>query len=214
MYQITAALLEAYALFLRRTELASGTVENYLRHLRAFAAYAGEREVTRELTAAWRDKLCDLGRKPGTVNGMLVSLNVFFKFAGWNGVSCKLLRIQRRVFRDEDRELTREEYQRLLAVAAVMNPRLAMIMETICATGIRVSELRYITVEAVSRGQAEIRMKGKLRTIIIPGKLAKKLKKYAKAQKIGSGVLFVTRTGKPVPRRQIWAEMKAICEKA
>lgn len=156
-----------------------------------------------------------MGRSSGTVNGALVAVNQFFKFLGWQECVVKGLRIQRKLFRDDRRELTRNEYERLLAAAhGLGRERLALLMETICATGIRVSEVRYITVEAVASGRAEISLKGKLRTILIPGKLCRKLKKYVKQQKIASGEIFLTRSGKGMSRKQIWAEMKAVCRKA
>ena len=215
MQQITVEQLAAFEAHLRAAELAGGTIANYLRHVRAFAAFADGREVDREMAAAWREQLRALGRTVETINGMLVSLNCFFAFAGWHDCKVKLLRVQRRAFRDEGRELTREEYDRLLATAEESGKtRLALLMETICGTGIRVSEVKYITVEAAERREAEISLKGKLRRILIPGKLAKKLLKYAKKQKITSGAIFVTRGGTPMCRHQIWAEMKAICKKA
>ena len=127
----------------------------------------------------------------------------------------KSLKIQRKLFRDDRRELTREEYQRLLdAARGLGRERLALLLETICATGIRVSEVKYITVEAARAGRAEVSLKGKLRTILLPGKLCRKLKKYARAQKIASGEIFRTRSGKSLSRRQIWAEMKRLCKSA
>ena len=146
---------------------------------------------------------------------MLVSLNAFFRYAGWQECRVKLLKLQRRMFREQARELSREEYGRLLRTAhAQGKERLALLMETICATGIRVSELQYITVENAERGRAEIALKGKIRTILLPAKLCRKLLKYAKKQKTASGEIFLTRNGKPLSRKQIWAEMKALCEKA
>ena len=146
---------------------------------------------------------------------MLVGLNGFFQFMGWEGCKVRSLRLQRRLFREDSRELTREEYDRLTAAAhALGRERLALLMEAICATGIRVSEVRYLTVEAAERGRAEIALKGKIRTILIPGKLRKKLLKYARKNKTASGEIFLTRNGKGMSRKQIWAEMKAICQAA
>ena len=134
---------------------------------------------------------------------------------GWPAFRVKPLRIQRRLFRDDSRELTRPEYLRLLETARTQGrERLALLLETICGTGIRVSEVRYVTVEAVYRGRAEISLKGKIRTILLPGKLCRKLLKYARKQKIASGEIFLTRNEKGISRRQIWAEMKALCDKA
>ena len=142
-------------------------------------------------------------------------MNKFLKFLDRKECCVKYLRIQRRLFRGTDRELTRADYIRLLETANDMGKtRLALLMETICATGVRVSEVRYITVEAVREGRAEISLKGKVRTILIPGKLCRKLQKYAKKQKIVSGEIFLTRNGKGLSRRQIWAEMKGLCVRA
>ena len=153
--------------------------------------------------------------RPGTVNTMLVSLNRFFAFLGWYDCQVKTLRIQRRLFREESKELTREEYGRLVSAAQSSGrERLELLMETICSTGIRVSEVKYITVEALAQGRAEISLKGKIRTILLPGKLCRKLLKYAKKQKTVSGEVFLTRNGTGLSRKQIWSEMKAICAKA
>ena len=211
MQTITKEQIDAFASHLREAELAVGTIENYTRHVRAFAAFAGSRALSRELAAGWKERLQSSGYTTETVNGMLVSLNSFLCFVGREDCKVKQLRVQRKAFRDESRELTREEYERLLASA---KPRLALLMETICGTGIRVSEVKYITVEAARARETEISMKGKTRRIMLPGKLAKKLLKYARQNKITSGPVFVTGSGKPLSRRQIWAEMKALCKAA
>ena len=146
---------------------------------------------------------------------MLSAVNALFRFLGREDCKIRFLRVQRKAFREQSRELTRAEYQRLLDTAAEQGQeRLGLLMETICATGIRVSEVRYITVEAAQRGRAEINLKGKIRTILLPAKLCRKLLKYTRKQKIASGEIFLTRGGKPVSRRQIWREMKMLCEKA
>ena len=153
--------------------------------------------------------------RPPTINVKLAAVNRFLVFLGWPAFRVKPLRIQRRLFRDDSRELTRPEYLRLLETARTQGrERLALLLETICGTGIRVSEVRYVTVEAVYRGRAEISLKGKIRTILLPGKLCRKLLKYARKQKIASGEIFLTRNEKGISRRQIWAEMKALCDKA
>ena len=146
---------------------------------------------------------------------MLAAVNSFFRFAGWEDCQVKFLKLQRRLFRDAGRELSRAEYERLVETAANLSrPRLALLMEAICGTGVRVSEVRYLTVEAVQAGRADISLKGKIRTILIPNKLCRKLLKYARKQKITSGEIFLTRSGKGMSRRQIWAEMKSLCERA
>ena len=150
-----------------------------------------------------------------TINSMLVAVNQFLHFLELDDMRVKTLRIQRRMFRSRERELTREEYGRLVETAHTLGKvRLALLIDTICATGIRVSEVKYITVEAIRSGRAEISLKGKIRTILIPNKLCRKLRKYAGKQKIASGEIFLTRSGKGLSRRQIWAEMKGLCRKA
>ena len=214
-HRITVQQIAAFESYLKREERSAGTIENYLRRVREFTAWLNGEEVDKERAGAWKLYLMSMGESSGTVNGALVAVNQFFKFLGWQECVVKGLRIQRKLFRDDRRELTRNEYERLLAAAhGLGRERLALLMETICATGIRVSEVRYITVEAVASGRAEISLKGKLRTILIPGKLCRKLKKYVKQQKIASGEIFLTRSGKGMSRKQIWAEMKAVCRKA
>lgn len=214
-HRLAAEQITAYGEYLCREERAEGTVENYLRHVRAFAAWLGDAAVTREAAADWKAHLISNGYCPNTVNAMLGGLNGFLAFIGWGECRVKALRLQRRLFRDDSRELTRAEYDRLIAAAHTLGrERLALLMETICATGIRVSEVRYITVEAARLGRAEIALKGKIRTILIPGKLRKKLLKYAGKNETVSGEIFLTRNGKGMSRKQIWAEMKAICEAA
>lgn len=152
---------------------------------------------------------------PVTVNGKLSALNGFFSFMGWTEIRVKFLRIQRRMFRERSKELTKEEFERLVATAQKEGKeRLMLLMETICATGIRVSELPYITVEAAKAGRAEIDLKGKIRFIMLPEKLCRKVLKYAAEKNISTGEIFLTRNGTSLSRRQIWREMKELCEKA
>ena len=212
---INRKALEAFARALLEQERSSGTIEKYFRDVRAFTVWLGGSEVTRERAAAWRDSLLERGYAPVTVNSMVAAVNQFFTFLGWEDCKVKALKLQRKLFRDDRRELTREEYERLLTAAhSLGRERLALLLETICSTGIRVSEVRYITVEAAQAGKAEIALKGKLRTILLPGKLCRKLKKYARTQKTASGEIFLTRSGKSLSRRQIWAELKRLCKHA
>ena len=213
--KIGAGQLAAFRQWLLEEEREPATIEKYLREVRAFAAWLGGALVTKEGATAWKACLTASGFQPGTVNGKLSAMNKFFAFLGWLDCRVKYLKIQRRVFRSSERELSREEYARLLETArALGRERLALLIETICATGIRVSELKYITVESVRNGRTEISLKGKIRTILIPGKLCRKLLKYARKRKIASGEIFLTRSGKSLSRRQIWAEMKALCARA
>lgn len=213
-YKLATGQLAAYARHLRAEERAIGTIEKYLRDVRAFAAWTENQPVTQELAAAWKEHLLATGHNPGTVNSMLAAINGLFRFLDWN-IRVKFLKIQRRMFRDQSRELTREEYDLLVSTArASGKERLALLMEAICATGVRVSEVRYLTVEAARAGRADISLKGKIRTILLPGKLCRKLLKYARKNKTASGEIFITRSGKSMSRRQIWAEMKALCRAA
>lgn len=213
-YKLTAEQFAAYARHLRAEERAPGTIEKYLRDVRAFAAWMDGGAITKEAVAGWKERLLAQGRAPATVNGSLAALNGLFRFLNWD-IRARFLKVQRRMFRDSSRDLTRADYERLIETARELGRgRLALLMEAICATGIRVSEVKYLTVEAAQRGRAEISLKGKIRTILIPAKLCRKLLKYAKKQKTVSGEIFLTRNGKPLTRRQIWAEMKALCKYA
>ena len=212
--RIAAEQITAFAQHLCREERSSGTIENYLRHIRSFSTWLSG-DVTKEAAAGWKAYLISEGYAPCTINAMLGALNRFFAFLGWRECQVKALRLQRQLFRDDSRELSRTEYDRLLETAASQGrERLALLMETICATGIRVSEAQYITVEAAQQGRAEIALKGKIRVILIPGKLRKKLLKYARKNKTASGEIFLTGNGTPMSRKQIWAEMKSLCKKA
>ena len=214
-HALKADQIAAYGRHLVKEECSMGTVEKYLRDTRAFAAWLAGRPVTKELAAEWKARLLAAGYAPVTINAMLSALNGLFKFLGWDECRVKFLKIQRRLFRDASRNLNRAEYERLQAAAkALGRERLALLMETICATGIRVSEVGYITVEAALQGKAEISLKGKIRVILLPGKLCRKLLKYAKKEKTASGAIFRTRSGKEIGRRQIWAELKGLCKHA
>lgn len=213
--QIVPAQIAAFSELLMKAERSTGTIEKYRRDVQSFAAWLNGREVTREAAAGWKHYLQEQGYNPATINSMLVALNRFFDFMGWHICRVNTLKLQRRLFRSADRELTKEEYIHLIETAREKGKeRLALLMETICATGIRVSEVQYITVEAARQGRTEISLKGKIRTILLPGKLCRKLLKYAKKQKTVSGEIFLTRNGTGLSRKQIWAEMKAICRLA
>ena len=169
---LTAERIAAYGRYLRAEERAPATVEKYLRSVGAFAAWLDGGVVTKEAVAGWKERLSNR-HAPSTVNGALAALNGLFRFLGWD-VRAKFLKVQRRMFRDSSRELTRSDYDALIATARARGQeRLALLIEAICATGVRVSEVRYLTVEAARAGRAEISMKGKIRTIILPAKLCR-----------------------------------------
>lgn len=213
-HTLTAEQITAYGCWLRQEERASSTMEKYLRDIQNFFAWLDGRSVTKEIVTGWKEQL-QTEKAASTVNGALAALNGLFRFLGWEDCRVRFLKVQRRLFRDSRRELTRNDYEQLITTARERGQdRLALLMETICATGIRVSEVQYITVEAAQQGRTEISLKGKIRTIILPAKLCRKLLKYAKKNKTASGEVFLTRNGKPLSRRQIWAEMKALCKYA
>lgn len=198
--------------YLRRDEREEATVEAYLRSLRRFAAWADGRNITKELALAWKAELSAAGYRPMSVNAMLAAVNKFFVSVGREDCKVKYLKLQRRMFRRPERDLTKNEYSQLVQAAREKGEqRLELILETLCATGIRVGELKYITLEAARQGVAEIALKGKIRTILLPHRLCRKLEKFAKKQKIVSGRLFLTRDGKPLSRQYIWSRMKALC---
>ena len=212
---MTTEQLHSFRAYLRDEERSAATVEKYLCEVTQFAAWLNNTEVTKSAVAEWKEHLLSEGYEPSTVNGKLTALDRFFDFMGWSDCKVKHLKLQRRLFRDDSRELTKAEYERLIETAEEMGKeRLSLLMESICGTGIRVSEVQYLTVEAAQQGKVEIYLKGKVRTILIPGKLCKKLLKYARKHKLASGEIFLTRGGKSFSRKQIWAEMKALCRKA
>ena len=211
--RITEKQIRRFAENLKQQEYGAGTIENYVRSVRTFNAWCrGLPDKAGVL--AWKAHLIDC-YAPASVNAMLAGINCFFKFQGWSDCAAKPLRLQHRSFSIPERELSRDEYLRLIQTArASGNERLALVMETICATGIRVGEVGYITVEAARAGRTEIYLKGKIRTILIPRKLCGKLLRYARRQRTGSGKIFLTRRRNPLSRVQIWSEMKKLCAAA
>lgn len=213
--QLTQREFDQFEDYLRHDEREESTIEAYLRSLTRFAEWADGRAVTKELAMEWKTALSEAGYRPISVNAMLAAVNKFFTCMGREDCKVKYLKLQRQMFRKSEKDLSKEEYQRLVQAAHEKGDlRMELILETICATGIRVGELKYITVEAVRAGVAEIALKGKIRTILLPHRLCRKLQKYAKQQKIASGKLFLTQDGLPVSRQSIWTRMKALCEAA
>ncbi len=214
-YVISDKHIEDYRHYLVLEERSAGTVRKYLRDLRTFlGALASDRAVTKETVIAYKESLAKK-YAVSTVNAMLAAINGLFAFLGWYDCRVKPLKQQRRVFRDQARELTKAEYMRLLdAAGAKENRRLFYLMQTLCATGIRISELCFITVEAARTGRAEVTCKGKTRPVLLPKKLCKELLGYCRKNRIAFGPIFVTRTGQPVNRSNVWAEMKRLCKSA
>ena len=205
--------IDAYRKHLIREEKSTATVEKYLRDVRAFYEYVGEKSITKELVIAYKKLLVEKQYTVKSINSMLVSVNSLLSFLGWADCRVKAIRQQRQIYCAEDKELTKSEYLRLLE-AAKKKPQLRLVMETICGTGIRISELRYFTVETVRRGEITVTCKAKTRSILLPGKLKKLLLDYAKKHQITSGPIFITRSGKPLNRSNIWSDMKKLCEAA
>ncbi len=212
---ITEKMIEMFQGYLRKEEKSRATQEKYIRDVRAFSAYAAGRDVTKELAAAYKSKLHSDGYAPSSINSMLASLNSLFSYAGWTDCRVKSIRLQRQIYCPEEKELTKEEYRQLVDAARGQGKeRLSLLLQTICSTGIRVSELEFVTVEAVQRGEARVSCKGKARTVFLVKALQKKLLWYVKKQKIKLGAIFVTRTGRPMSRVHIWRELKSLCQRA
>lgn len=212
---ISCKSLSAFTCYLQNEERSAGTVKNYLRALRAFVSWQAGAPVDKAAISRWKEYLLEDGYAPVTINAMLAAVHSYLHFRGWDQFRVHYLQVQRRLFRDAERELGRNEYEQLVQTAQAQGKRrLMLVMETICASGIRVSELRYITVEAAQRGKAEIMLKGKVRVILLTQKLCRKLLNYAAKEKIACGEIFLTASGNSLSRRQIWAEMKALAKHA
>ncbi len=212
---ITETTIQDFEAHLKSEEKSKNTVEKYLRDVRAFVAALNGEAVTKEAVIDYKQNLLDGGYAVRSVNSILASLNSLFSFIGWHDCRTKALKVQRQMFCPEEKELTKAEYERLCRAAqSKHNERLNLILQTLCGTGIRVGELQFITVEAVKNGEAVVSLKGKTRTVFLVKPLQKKLLRYISEQKIISGAVFVTRTGKPMSRTNIWREMKGLCEEA
>lgn len=213
--RLTDDTVKSFEKFLRKEEKSANTIEKYIRDVKAFAKYADGQKITKEKAVEYKNSLVLKGYAVRSINSMLVPLNSLFMFLGWKGCRVKLLKLQRQIFCPEEKELTKAEYAGLVNTAKKQgNERLNLILQTICGTGIRVSELSFVTVEAVRQGKASVFMKSKTRTVFFVESLKKKLLCYAKKQRITAGVIFVTRTGKPISSINIWREMKKLCENA
>ena len=213
---ITNQMLLEYKNYLQEEEKSETTIAKYLCDLKKLMDYADEKKIDKSLMITYKKKLLEEdGYQISSINSFLVAANRFFEYKGWYELKVKTYKIQKEIFCPEKKVLSKEEYKCLVETAKKNNNlRLAMILETICATGMRVSELSFITVSAVKRNSIEIRCKGKIRTILLPDKLRKELLRYIYKQNIKSGSIFCTSSGKAVNRSNIWREMKALCEKA
>ena len=215
MHTIRTEQIAEYGVFLRQQERSPATIEKYTRALlRFFSWLPADKAVDKQRAMAYKLALAER-YAPAGVNTTLAAMNGFLRFMGWGDCTVKPLRVQRRVFGSMERELSRVEYERLVKTAeALGRRRLSLLLQLMASTGIRVSEVRYVTVEAVRHGSVSIHLKGKVRVILLPGKLCRKLKKYIRAERIASGAVFVTGSGRPMDRKAIWAQMKRLCHAA
>ena len=204
--------VSAFSLHMQKEEKSPITIQKYLRDIRIFREFIGEQPVTKERTVAYKQHLMDRGYAAASVNSMLAAVNSLMQFLGWYDCRVKTIRVQRKIYCQEETELTKGEYLRLLEAAR--DQRLNLILQTLCATGIRISELRYFTVEAVKRGEVVVRCKNKTRTVFVPARLKSRLLAYARKKRIEKNQIFVTSTGKTLDRSNIWAQMKALCNEA
>lgn len=214
MKKITNELIENFKIDLKEEEKAQATIEKYIRDIIAFMKWLSGRTVEKQAVLEYKQKLIEK-YAPASVNSVLSSLNRFFAFAQWFNCKVKSIKIQKQVFAKQERELTKKEYNRLLAAASHKNNRrLYLLMQTICSTGIRVSELKFITVDAVKDRKAIINLKGKTRSVFLPDMLCKMLLRYIKEKKIKHGSVFVSKNGRPLDRFNIYHDMKKLCESA
>ncbi|MBQ4545203.1 MAG: tyrosine-type recombinase/integrase [Oscillospiraceae bacterium] len=214
MKRITEKLLSEYCHYLVEEEKSAVTIEKYKRDISAFMHWLGEKRLDKSTVLEYKECLKQT-HAPASVNSVISSLNSFFGYNEWHGLRVKCIKIQKQIFAGEGKLLTKKEYMRLLATAQKNgDERLGLLMQTICATGIRVSELAFITVESLAKRQALISLKGKNRVVIIPDELCRVLVKYARRKNISSGSVFVTKTGKPLDRSNIWKLMKSLCDSA
>ena len=212
---LTSEAIKNFKKYLKEEENSKNTIEKYMRDVWEFTTYMNGEEITKESVIAYKDKLISKNYAVRSINSMLASLNSLFSFLNWMDCRVKSIKLQRQIYCPEEKELTKAEYMRLVNTAKQKgNERLNLILQTICGTGIRVSELQYITVEAVKNGEAVVSLKGKTRTVFLVKELKKKLLRYTAEQNISSGSVFITRTGKPISRTNIWREMKGLCEQA
>lgn len=214
MRKITNELIIKFREYLINEEKSQATIEKYIRDITAFMVWLNDTEVCKSAVIEYKNSIIE-SYAPASANSMLSSINSFFMYMEWYDCKVKTFKIQKQIFANKEKELTKAEYERLLKAAKKKNnEKLYLLMQTICSTGIRVSELRFITKEAIMTGQASINCKGKMRVVILPEKLCVALRRYAKEQKITSGSIFVSKNRKPLDRSNIWKLLKSLCESA
>lgn len=210
---ITKDDIRGFSQHLEHDEKSQATIDKYHRDVMAFWAVVGDEPLTKEIVMAYKKHLIERSYAVSSINSMLASVNAFLEYLDLREHKVKNIRTQRQTYCSEDKELSKGEYLRLLE-ASKKNEQLNLVIQTICGTGIRVSELQYFTVEAIRSGQVTVACKNKTRTILVPGKLRKLLLNYVKRKQITTGTIFVTRSGAPLNRSNIWSAMKKLCEAA
>lgn len=211
---ITNSMIGEFKSYLRSDEKSENTIKKYVRDVRAFCDFTESREVSKSVVIEFKTSLVE-NYEVTSANSMIAAVNAFLRFMGWLDCCIKQFKVQKKAFCSEEKELTKSEYVRLVNTAKQKgNERLNLILQTICGTGIRVSELQFITVEAVRKGEAVVSSKNKTRTVFIVRELQKKLLNYIKTKGITTGCIFITKSGKSMSRCNIWREMKALCEQA
>lgn len=214
MRKFTNKHIEQFQKYLIETERSKATMDKYLHDVQAFFDYTGCKFVEKSTILEYKSMLTER-YAVASVNSILSSLNSFFNFMEWYELRVKTIKVQKQIFASTEKELTKAEYDRLLnAAKSKHNERLYLLMQTICSSGIRVSELRFITVESLQKGYAEVNNKGKRRIVYLPRELCKILKTYCRSQNRTSGPVFVTKNGKPLDRSNIWSDMKKLCKAA
>lgn len=214
MKTITGEIVKNFELYLQEEEKSNNTVEKYMRDIRFFCEWLSGKVIDKSVVLEYKKELCEK-YMPASVNSILSSINALFAYMNWHDFKVKTLKIQRKIFSDKEKELSKAEYERMLTVAKRKNDyRLYYLMQAVASTGMRVSEIKYLTCEAVKSGRVTINCKGKIRQIFLPKALCKMLKGYIKDNNIKSGSVFVTKTGKPLDRSYIWKMLKSICKEA
>lgn len=212
MKTITNKIIKSFENYLHEEEKSDNTIEKYMRDIRSFCEWLAGKPVDKSAVISYKKEICEK-YLPASVNSILSSINALFMYMNWYDLKVKTLKIQRRIFVDKEKELTKAEYKRLLTVAKKKkNKRLYYLMQTLCSTGLRISELKYVTCEAVNAGKATINCKGKIRQVFLPKQLCEMLKAYVKQKKIKKGSVFITKNGKPIDRSFVWKMLKSLCD--
>ncbi len=210
---LNSEIIDKYKKYLLAEEKSPVTIQKYIHDINMFSAYTNRQEITKEVTISYKKYLEEQHYAVRSINSMIASLNSLFDFMGWVECKVKMLKYQREIYCAEEKELSKAEYLRLLE-SSKKQPQLNLLLQTICSTGIRISELKFFTVESIYKGEVHVRCKSKIRTVIIPKKLRQLLLNFANSKHITKGPIFVSRNGNPLDRSNIWTQMKRLCKRA